>query len=149
MPVKVRVEPRKVYVIEVDQVKRGTEVKLAPDPGLSAEDILYHEEYTLLMARIHNVGAAAARNVEVAFYEGDPAKGGKKIGETTIPCIEAPNDLAPQSTKVGITWKAPAAGVNVFVVVDPDHKIQHEITNFNNTASRIIRPEANPSSARE
>jgi hypothetical protein len=140
--IRVRVDSRRVYLIEVDQIRRGRGPKRAADPGLSNEDIEFDTGFGLLTARIHNAGAEAARNVEVAFYQGAPAAGGRKIGQSTIPYIEAPNDLSPQTVKVGVSWKPPADGARVYVVVDPEDRMPDEITTFNNKAWKMIRPAA-------
>ncbi|MFC1734602.1 tetratricopeptide repeat protein [Candidatus Hydrogenedentota bacterium] len=130
--VRVTVEPRVTYVIEVDQVRKGQTTTLLPDPGLSSNDIRLTNGR--LLARIHNVGSKAVRDVEVAAYDGDPAKRGKLIGRSIIPNIEAPLDLEPRTTTIGFNWKPTRAAHEIYIVVDPDDTIQNEITTFNNVA---------------
>ena len=136
-PIQIDVEPRTNYVVEIDQFQRGRAIGPAPDPGLCAEDIRYHSDRNLLTARIHNVGAAAVRNVKVAFYEGNPATGGRRITVQRIPNIEAPNDLEPRTVTVGVNHSLDRR-TEIYVVIDPDREIGTEITTFNNTAHRML-----------
>jgi len=133
-PIKLSVSPRVTYIIDVDRVQRGKGAQLAPDPGISGDDIRYDETYNLLMARVHNVGAMPVRNVEVAFYDGDPKAGGTSIGSSVIPNIEAPNDLEPKTVTIGINWTPTKELHDIYVVVDPEDEIKDEITTFNNVA---------------
>ena len=128
----VTVEPRKTYVIEVEQRARGRKPEPAPDPALSSDDIRYDPQHSLILARIHNVGAAAVRRVRVAAYDGDPRSGGTLIGESVIPNIEAPNDLEPRTVTIGFPWKAAKPELDVTIVVDPRGEIPGEITTRNN-----------------
>ncbi len=137
-PIHVTVEPRVTYVIEVDQLERGRVAGLAPDPGLSARDIRYDERYSLILARVHNVGSKLVRNVKVAFYDGDPNAGGSQIATSLIPNIEAPNDLEPRSVAVGINWSPSKEAHDIYVVVDPDDEIKDEITTFNNVTHATL-----------
>ena len=134
MPIRVTLEPNVTYVAEVEQVERGRASGLAPDPGLSSDDIRFASRYNLLLARVHNVGSKGARNVGVALYDGDPEAGGTLIGSSVIPNIEAPNDLEPRTVTVGVNWPAPDDAREIYVVVDPDDEIKDEITTFNNVA---------------
>ncbi|MHC4166472.1 MAG: hypothetical protein ACYSWQ_05905 [Planctomycetota bacterium] len=136
-PIQIDVKPGTNYVVEIDQLKRGRSMGPAPDPGLCAEDIRYHPERNLLTARIHNVGSVPIRNVKVAFYEGNPAAGGKRITLQRIPNIEAPNDLEPRTVTVGVNRHLDQQ-TEIYVVIDPDHEISREITTFNNAAHRTL-----------
>ncbi|NOX54219.1 MAG: hypothetical protein GXP27_07205, partial [Planctomycetes bacterium] len=136
-PFRITVKPRTNYVIEVDQTKRGRPAGLAPDLGLSPEDIRYNADRKLLMARIHNVGSKAVRGVRVAFYDGNPEEGGRLIGTQVIPNIEAPNDLEPKTVTVGVNY-AIEKPTDIYVVIDPDDKIPDEITTFNNGAHKRL-----------
>jgi hypothetical protein len=136
-PIQIDVKPGTNYVVEIDQLKRGRSMGPAPDPGLCAEDIRYHPERNLLTARIHNVGSVPIRNVKVAFYEGNPAAGGKRITLQRIPNIEAPNDLEPRTVTVGVNRHLDQQ-TEIYVVIDPNHEISREITTFNNAAHRTL-----------
>jgi len=136
-PINIIVKPRVNYVVEINQLKRGRPAGLAPDPGLSSEDIRFNPDRNLLMARIHNVGSKPVRNVKVAFYDGNPQDGGKRIGLQTIPNIEPPNDLEPRTVTVGINYHI-GSPTEIYIVVDPDNKIADEITTFNNVAHKRL-----------
>ena len=91
----------------------------------------------LLTARIHNVGSLPIRDVHVAFYDGNPASGGKQIAVQRIPNIEAPIDLEPRMVKVGINYRINQP-TDIYVVIDPDGEIKNEITTFNNSAHKRL-----------
>ena len=137
-PVRLSVKPRQPYVIEVDQIERGKGPSLAPDPGLSAKDIRYDGDNGQLLARIHNVGSKAVRGVEIAAYEGDPENGGRLIGKDVIPNIEAPIDLEPRAVVIGFPWTPGDKRHEIYIVVDPDNRIEDEITTFNNSAHATL-----------
>ena len=132
-PIQIDVEPRTNYVVEIDQLQGGRPAGPAPDPGLSAEDIRFYPDRNLLTARIHNVGSLPIRNVRIAFYDGNPAAGGKRIAVRQIPNIEAPNDLEPRMVTVGVNYRFDQP-TDIYVVIDPDKEINDEITTFNNVA---------------
>ncbi len=158
MAVRLEVEPRVTYVIEADQLEKGRPTEPAPDPGLSAEDIRWEElRYGgIILAKVHNVGSKRARDVAVAFYDGDPEAGGTEIGRTLVPNIEAPNDLEPRAVTIGVNWAPREDTHEIYVVVDPDDEIKDEITTLNNVAHTTLpkveklaadekRPVASPS----
>jgi len=149
--IHLNIEPRKEYFIELEMTERGRAGDLASDPGLSSKDIRYAEKRGLILARIHNVGSASVRNVEVAFYDGDPQKGGVKIGQEYIPNLEAPVDLEPRTVNVAIHHPLKGKPREIYVVIDPDDRIKNEITTFNNVASAKLpgKKEANTAPKKE
>jgi hypothetical protein len=137
--VPIQVAPRVTYLVEVDQITRGKGAEMAPDPALSDADLRYAPYATQVLARVHNVGSIPIRGVEAALYEGDPNSGGKRLQTAVIPNIEAPNDLQPRSTTVGFVWTPTEESHELFVVIDPDGKIQREITTFNNVGRIAVK----------
>ena len=139
-PIRIKVKPNVTYLIEIDQTSEPTALALAPDPAITAGDIRMGP-YSVL-ARIHNIGSVNVRDVEVAAYDGDPTRSGVLIGKTTIPNIEAPLDLDAKSTTIGFGWM-PGEGQqhDIHIVIDPDGKLENEITTFNNTAHALMPPE--------
>ena len=133
-PIQIRVAPKTTYLIELDQQRRGRIASKAPDPAISAGDIRYNPERSLLLVRVHNVGSIPVKNLEVVFYDGDPDDGGKEIGRSIVPNLEAPNDLEPRTVTVGVNWTLVEDSCDVYVVLDPENKITDEITTFNNAA---------------
>jgi len=105
------------------------DLALAPD-GISATgtDFLPDDAVTLF-ARVKNVGNLAVANLEVAFYDGDPADGGTLIGTAVIPgWLEAMDEA-----EVSLPWTVPqpAQARTIFVVVDPDDAVT-EVDETNN-----------------
>jgi subtilase family serine protease/prenyltransferase beta subunit len=86
-------------------------------------------------ARIGNGGAISLpSNVNVSFYDGDPANGGVLIGASATS-----KDINSGGYEdVSVIWNNPATGNhNVFVVADKDNKIT-ECTDANNTANALL-----------
>jgi hypothetical protein len=139
-PVNITVEPRITYLIEGEQLERGSGFSLMADPGISSDDIRYTQmRHTgILMARIHNVGSKAAQNVEVEFYDGDPDAGGSLIGTGIVYDLQPPNDLEPRPVTVGVEWSPTKEAHEIYVVVDPKDEIKDEITTFNNKAHTTL-----------
>jgi subtilase family serine protease len=83
-----------------------------------------------ITATIHNAGGVDVKQVEVAFYDGDPKSGGKQIGTTqTIALIQA----GKSDTATVKTPDLPQGNYSVFVVADPAQKIS-DSDRLNNTA---------------
>jgi len=107
---------------------------------LSTNSPLEGEEVTI-SARITNRGRTEARNVPVAFFLGNPSKGGVEIGKETIPRI-----LPGGSGLASVRWKATRKiasgavnpGAEVYAVVDPG-KLVAETDKNNNVSSRAVK----------
>jgi hypothetical protein len=88
-----------------------------------------------ITARVANVGCVAIENPVVAFYDGDPASGGVRIGHVTnAGWLRAAADVA-----CGLTWELPSTAVlhRVYAVVDPDGAVT-EYSETNNSSSLAI-----------
>ena len=138
-PIAMTLPPRRQTVIEIEQVERLDDLldraDLALSPLDSTCDVFSSWQYeSLLRIRVHNIGARAAENVEVALI-----RNGKKIHTIVLSRIEAPLDLKPRAAVVHFT----NAQVGDEIVVDPDNAIP-EITKHNNRLivqeSGFVRP---------
>jgi len=88
---------------------------------------------TTLTFQIGNMGESAANNVAAYLYDGDPASGGVKIGNSTVSSVPA-GGLASGT----ITFSLAAAGShNLYLVADPLHAIA-ESSVANNTAQKTV-----------
>ncbi|SPP99532.1 putative CARDB domain lipoprotein [Candidatus Sulfobium mesophilum] len=112
-------------------------------PVSSSRERPLEGEQVTLSARITNQGSAAAHNVPVVFYHGNPAAGGVEIGRDSIKTIAA------GETAVGrVKWKARrdksprkgenSVGATIFTVVDPANVLQ-ESDKKNNTFLRTLK----------
>lgn len=82
---------------------------------------------------VSNVGTAPAKNAVVRVFHGDPASGGRPIGEdVVIPTIEA-----GQSASRTMLATLKAGSHNIFVVADPGGLIA-ESSELNNKASASV-----------
>ncbi|MGE0377915.1 MAG: CARDB domain-containing protein [Planctomycetaceae bacterium] len=128
--------PGRTFVLEIKQTARGQSEVHVPDPAIAARDIRFDLRGHLLVD-VHNIGNLAAENVEVKFYEGNPADGGKLIGRTIVSYIEAPNTLEPQIVRTGIEWSPTADNATITVVLDESNQID-ELFERNNRATTVI-----------
>lgn len=113
-----------------------------PKPDLTIEELLVQphnagpgEEVTIT-AKVRNLRALAAANVQVRFYDGDPDGGGSEINTQTV----SPNPLVGGSSgTASIQWTISNDGLPhiLYARIDPDHQIQ-ETNEDNNTLSYII-----------
>ncbi len=92
-----------------------------------------------LKVAVHNEGNLAVQNVEVAFYDGDPAQGGTPIGTATI----AGWLRAADEQEVSISWTIPAlpAAHTVFAVVDPSGHVTESNEANNSNAISLNGPD--------
>ncbi len=89
----------------------------------------------VLHAMVFNSGAAAAANVQVAFYLGDPRTGGTRIGDVQT----APSVFVSGAAHVQVTLDTAAltASPRVFVVADPENTVP-ETDSANNLAFKQL-----------
>ncbi len=138
-PIALTLPPRRQTIIEVEQVERLDDLLDRPDLALSPLDstcdVFSSWQYeSLLRIRVHNIGARAAENVEVALI-----REGEKIQSIILSKLEAPLDLKPRVAVVHFT----NAQVGDEIVVDPKDAIP-EIAKHNNRLivqeSGFVRP---------
>ena len=95
-----------------------------PSPGPKAN----------LFATVQNLGDYAVSNVLVAFYQGDPARGGTAIGQTNLATLLAPG--AAQTVTIPWTVPSTTSALPIYAVVDPNHQFpdidlsNNELTNL-------------------
>lgn len=99
--------------------KRALVKDLAAVPeGLTADGTTFLPGDALtLKARVKNSGNLAVQNVQVAFYDGDPANGGKLIDTAAIPdWLEAATEA-----EVTVNWTVPepAQARTIYIKIDP------------------------------
>ena len=120
-PVAVKLPPKRLTMVEITQVEKLDDILERPDLALSPLDTK-RQAGGSLEARVHNIGAKAAANVEVALV-----RDGKTVAAERITALQAPLDLVPRIATV--TFKDARAGDQV--VVDPANAIP-EIAEHNN-----------------
>lgn len=122
------------------------------DLAVRAEDISLSQDNPVpgsritITAEVSNIGEFSASNVEVAFYAGDPAAGGAKIGGTQV--IEG---VLPARTtaNASIEWTVPQGGEQkIFVVVDPEDKLSDSDGSNNKAAIVAVAPDLELSKVR-
>ena len=103
------------------------DMTFVPDPGLAGKPVT-------LSALVRNTGTVDARDVVVAFYDGDPAHGGVQIARQTLALLPAAT-----ATTVSTVWPGlrGAADKVLFVSVDPDNTIA-EFSEADNSTFRVL-----------
>lgn len=93
-----------------------------------------------ITADISNIGEFSARDVEVAFFAGNPAEGGKQIGATQVIDSVIP---ARATAAVTVDWTVPQSEEEqeIYVVVDPDKKVADSDRSNNQAAVTAIAPD--------
>jgi subtilase family serine protease/flagellar hook assembly protein FlgD len=110
------------------------ELAFTPDPGLEGSPL----EISVV---VHNFGGQEVTDVEVAFYQGDPAQGAPLLGE-----IQVLPSLGPGASAVAGVTLPPLAGAGdrlIYAVVDPDDRVA-EFDEGNNAAFRTLEVLALP-----
>lgn len=132
---------------EVNELNNNAQLSLSagtasgPNLTLSFQDIIYTPEVALesasanLSVLVRNNGSVSAANVEVGFYNGDPANGGELIG--LAPSISLDSD---SSERVSIDWAVvPEAGdIVVHAIADPNQAVA-EFLESDNSAFKVLK----------
>jgi hypothetical protein len=119
--------PRKVHVIELKQLRARPRPELLPDLAVGDGDIYYDKATDRLKVVVHNLGAAAAKDITVSFT--DPE--GNLLLQRTIARLDAPLDLRPKTATVWMPQPLLHPVNQIIVRIDPDGRIE-EITRENN-----------------
>jgi subtilase family serine protease len=105
-----------------------------PNPGLEGQALT-------LSAMVRNAGSHDARNVIVAFYQGDPDQNGQQLGSPQVIALLPSKSSVP----VSFTW-APLPNADdqlVVVRADPDNTIS-EFSETDNTAFQVLEVLSRP-----
>jgi hypothetical protein len=93
----------------------------------------------MLSVIVENLGDSGVSNVLVAFYQGDPAKGGTEIGQTNLAIV-----LPPGATStVSIPWTVPATtnALPIYALVDPNQQFSDSDRLNNEVSSTFVEPD--------
>jgi hypothetical protein len=129
-PVPVTIPARQQIVLDVRQTgaANGAKPEL-PDLALSREDVTYNAHDGTVEVTIHNIGARAARNVQVTLLQDQ-----REIGTVHVPSIEAPLGFDPQVVRVALPLTTKPNRVTVTARLSLPEG-QREITLVNNEAT--------------
>jgi uncharacterized repeat protein (TIGR02543 family) len=108
------------------------DLEITSEGILLSESNVYPGGLVTIDAIIENRGIFGEKGVNVAFYNGDPSKGGNQIGKTVV----MDDVIAPGGAGIAsIDWDVPVEGLldEIYVVVDPDSSI-NDINPLNNSA---------------
>ncbi|MBP7053623.1 MAG: carboxypeptidase regulatory-like domain-containing protein [Phycisphaerae bacterium] len=95
---------------------------------------------TTVRATVENRGDLPLQDVEVVFYDGDPAGGGAVIGN---PQGIAGTLIAGAKQEVSVSWNVPAkeSSHEIFVAVDPSLAIEDRDRSNNELSVRTVLPD--------
>lgn len=127
------INSKKRIMVSIRQIKAFIELPVdMPDIAIATNDISLSEtkpsqgESLNVNCTIHNIGNTTAKNILVQFFVDE-----KKLSETIIPELGAPNDLVPKHKQLSFSW-LPQPGKHRLEVKLAIH--QKEITTWNNKA---------------
>jgi hypothetical protein len=120
-PIPLALPPRQTTVVVAERVERLPGILDRADLALSPLDTRLGPGGSL-EAHIHNIGARAARDVQVVLE-----RGGRAIASRTVPALDAPLDLVPRYVALRFDQARPGDRL----AVDPADRIP-EIAEHNN-----------------
>ncbi len=129
---------------ERECVETNNTVSIAVDPGSTAPDLAVDLGATggvcpaqTFVTTIENVGSAAASDVVVRYYVGDPAAGGLAIHDEVFPGVLAPGASMMRTVTINPFPMGPLSIVHA--VVDPDDVVAecNDGNNDDQTANRV------------
>lgn len=118
--IPLRLPPRQVTVVEVEQLEQFDGIRNRADLALSPIDTRLKGD--TVTARVHNIGNQPAKDIRVVLM-----RGGNVVAEQTIARIEAPRDAKPRV----IQLKFASARAGDVLRIDPDDHVP-EIAEHNN-----------------
>jgi hypothetical protein len=122
--------PHTTTVIEAKLVQPTTPVETRPDIGIGTDDVAVAGRRVTLT--VHGLGSVPSGPGIASLVTAD----GRVVATTTIPALEAPNDLKPRSVTVRLTAPAATAGLTARVALAGDAP---EVTMLNNAAPVVVR----------
>jgi hypothetical protein len=120
-PISIELPPRKVTVVEVEQLTPLDDITLRPDPAISCFDTQLDDGGGVTV-HVHNIGAQEAYDIVVVLKRDELV-----IDTETVTFLEAPLDLYPRVATVYFE----SARAGDMVELDPDDAIS-EIAEHNN-----------------
>jgi hypothetical protein len=93
----------------------------------------------ILSVTAQNLGDNAVSNVPVAFYWGNPSKGGPEIGQTNLVALIP----AGGSQGASIPWTIPATtnALEIYAVIDPNHQFPDNNLSNNVVSNTFVEPD--------
>lgn len=125
--IPIAVPPRTLCRLDIVQTEALDDIRKRPDLAVSARDVQPDTQPGRVRVRIHNIGAAPAKNVKVVVRSAD----GKVLGDPVLDEVAAPLDLKARFVEIAVPREP------LTILVDPDDTVP-EITEENNTVE--IRP---------
>jgi len=108
---------------------------LVVDPANPAPDMV-----ATIRATIENRGDLPLQNVEAVFYDGDPANGAVRVGDTQV---ISETLIAGGKQDVSVLWNVPSEATShrIFVVADPCLAVDDRDRSNNVLSARMVLPD--------
>ena len=119
-------------------------VELLPDLSISDSDISFsnthpeHGDTITITAKIHNIGDADANDVDILFFDGDPAESGISISKRTI------GVTAGNITNVSMPWDTIFGNHTIHVIISPFNNFLEQNYTNNHACANITVGDTEP-----
>ena len=115
-------KPKQTTVIDMKLVDKALSYYERPDLAIGKEDVAVKPKQVVVT--VHSIGAVDAPKTKIALLD----ERGREVTRTTVPAMNAPNDMYAKTARVILRA---AAKKGYKVVIDPDHEL-FEVTRINN-----------------
>jgi hypothetical protein len=119
--------PRKVTIIEISQLQKGTPLWGLPDLAISREDLQYDAATDQGKLIIHNIGGKKSSSFTLVVENEKKAV----LLRKEIDGLEAPVDLKPKTVSTELSGLRTRGARTLVLRIDPENKVE-EITEENN-----------------
>jgi len=125
--IAVSLRPRRITIVDIKQVRKGTPLWELPDLAIGPEDVQYDAVSDKLKLTIHNIGGSKSPPFQLIVENEKRTSLLKK----EIDGLEAPSDLKPKTVTVELAGLRSRGAKSVVIKLDPGNHVE-EITNENN-----------------
>jgi Concanavalin A-like lectin/glucanases superfamily len=119
--------PRKVTIIEIRQLQKGTPLWELPDLAIGREDLQYDAATDQGKLIIHNIGGKKSSSFTLVVENEKKAV----LLRKEIDGLEAPVDLKPKTVSIELSGLRTRGARTLVLKIDPENKVE-EITEENN-----------------
>jgi len=127
--IDLKLPPRQGSILHISGVRTHKPVYDLPDPAVASREI-YLEYNDHLHVTVHNIGTQPVKDLLVRVIDGHT---GTVVAEKTIPRIEAPLDMNPQTTLLEFHNINATTKDSIIVLLDPENR-NPDLNRHNNKA---------------
>jgi hypothetical protein len=131
--ITVSLRPRRITVIDIKQVQKGTPLWELPDLALGPEDVQYEAASDKLIITVHNIGGSKSPPFELTVENEKRTS----LFKRELDALEAPADLRPKRVTIELSGLRSRGAKAVVIKVDPGNHVE-EITDENNQLRKSL-----------